>query len=105
MGAPVGALLFSVEVTASYYLVRYREECGNRRCLTLVAGEAVCLYLTRGSSRACVVPCMTAPASNLWKGFLCSIASVVTFAVIHTVKVRSVVRWLLVCSPRVCHLW
>ncbi len=24
MGAPVGALLFSVEVTASYYLVRYR---------------------------------------------------------------------------------
>lgn len=48
MGAPVGALLFSVEVTASYYLV-----------------------------------------SNLWKGFLCSIASIVTFAVIHTINVRA----------------
>jgi H+/Cl- antiporter ClcA len=46
MGAPVGALLFSVEVTASYYLV-----------------------------------------SNLWKGFLCSIASIVTFAVINTINV------------------
>lgn len=72
MGAPIGALMFSVEVTATNYLV-----------------------------------------SNLWRGFLCATTCAVTFALIHTFKVATVVLFhpagssesmaVFLCRSLTCH--